>query len=424
MADQLQLRRGTTAQIAAFTGAQGEVIVDTDKDTLVVQDGVTAGGFPLASAADLDNGTYQYSDDTGGGSAANAYILVPQANTNVPSTYLGGIIFSFVTANANTGPSTANFQMLGVKNIKLPGGIDPAAGDISGRVTVIYDAVNGWLELQRKATGAPPQIRTIGGTVSANALTVTLAPCTLEFRSATGSSGAVTSINTTSTLSLTIPSGATIGTANATESRIAILAINNAGVVELAAINVSGAPQLQESSLITTVAIDAASDSASVFYSAAARAAVPYRVVGVIVSTQASAGVWATTPSTVQGQGGQALINAAPIPLFTAEFQSTPVPITLGGAIVVAHPLGIVPKTIDNYLYCSTAEAGWSIGDLVGPLPYDSYAGGGFMVTAKSATQVDLRAAVTRLNYIVNKATGANATLTPANWRHVAIIRG
>jgi hypothetical protein len=47
MADQLQLRGGTTAQTAAFTGALREVTVDTDKDTLVVHDGALAGGYPL-----------------------------------------------------------------------------------------------------------------------------------------------------------------------------------------------------------------------------------------------------------------------------------------------------------------------------------------------------------------------------------------
>jgi len=44
MATQLQLRRGTTTENAAFTGAVGEVTVDTDKHTLLVHDGSTAGG--------------------------------------------------------------------------------------------------------------------------------------------------------------------------------------------------------------------------------------------------------------------------------------------------------------------------------------------------------------------------------------------
>lgn len=42
-----QRRRGTTADHAAFTGLAGELTVDTDKKTVVVHDGSTAGGFPL-----------------------------------------------------------------------------------------------------------------------------------------------------------------------------------------------------------------------------------------------------------------------------------------------------------------------------------------------------------------------------------------
>lgn len=45
----LQLRRGTTAEHSTFTGLVGEVTVDTDKDTLVVHDGVTPGGKPLGT---------------------------------------------------------------------------------------------------------------------------------------------------------------------------------------------------------------------------------------------------------------------------------------------------------------------------------------------------------------------------------------
>ena len=54
MAKQIQLRRGTTAENNGFTGAVGEVTVDTDKDVLVVHDGVTDGGFPNAARANAD----------------------------------------------------------------------------------------------------------------------------------------------------------------------------------------------------------------------------------------------------------------------------------------------------------------------------------------------------------------------------------
>lgn len=47
MSTQLQRRRGTTVQHSTFTGATGELTVDTTKNTVVVHDGSTAGGFPL-----------------------------------------------------------------------------------------------------------------------------------------------------------------------------------------------------------------------------------------------------------------------------------------------------------------------------------------------------------------------------------------
>jgi len=48
MAKLLKLRRGTTTQHGSFTGAEGEVTIDTTKDTAVVHCGSVAGGHPLA----------------------------------------------------------------------------------------------------------------------------------------------------------------------------------------------------------------------------------------------------------------------------------------------------------------------------------------------------------------------------------------
>ena len=71
MAKLLKLRRGTTTQHSSFTGAEGEVTVDTDKETLVVHDGSTAGGHPVA-AEDLAN----VSSSTIAGRLANDSIAV------------------------------------------------------------------------------------------------------------------------------------------------------------------------------------------------------------------------------------------------------------------------------------------------------------------------------------------------------------
>ena len=53
MATAIQRRRGTTTQHGSFTGLAGEITIDTTKNTIVVHDGSTAGGIPLATAAEV-----------------------------------------------------------------------------------------------------------------------------------------------------------------------------------------------------------------------------------------------------------------------------------------------------------------------------------------------------------------------------------
>jgi Major tropism determinant N-terminal domain len=128
MAKQVQLRRGTTAQIASFTGAQGEIIVDTTLNTLVVQDGSTVGGFPLAKTSFptftgnmtmSSAGSYlQFGDGTKQYTAALQYfyIILP-GNLYTPvlnrSQYYAtsNITITNVYANVGTAPSTAQIQI-------------------------------------------------------------------------------------------------------------------------------------------------------------------------------------------------------------------------------------------------------------------------------------------------------------------------
>jgi hypothetical protein len=158
------------------------------------------------------------------------------------------------------------------------------------------------------ASGAIPQIQPISASVAANALTISASALSLDFRSTTLGSGTVTSVSGTPS-NLVISSGSTLGTVSATQSRIVVIALNNAGTIELAAVNISGGNQLDETNLISTTAEGGAgaADSASVIYSTTARTSLAYRVIGYIESTQATAGTWATAPSTIQGYGGQAL---------------------------------------------------------------------------------------------------------------------
>lgn len=72
---QIQFRRGTSAQNNNFTGAVGEITVDTENRTLRVHDGETPGGTPLARA-----------DQTGGALPDN-YDFVVETSTTTTSWY-------------------------------------------------------------------------------------------------------------------------------------------------------------------------------------------------------------------------------------------------------------------------------------------------------------------------------------------------
>lgn len=162
------------------------------------------------------------------------------------------------------------------------------------------------LTFVRQGGSSSQKIQSITASVAAGALTFTLNPTSLDFRSATLSSGTVNTRTVSSAISIVVPSTATLGTVSLVQGRIAVLAIDNAGTVELAVVNAVGGNDLSETGLINTTAISAAANSASVIYSTTARTGVPYRVVGYIESTQATAGTWVTAPSTVQGAGGLA----------------------------------------------------------------------------------------------------------------------
>ena len=56
MPTQVQFRRGTTSQNTSFTGAVGEISVDTTLDTIRVHDGSTAGGIRLAKYSEIQAG--------------------------------------------------------------------------------------------------------------------------------------------------------------------------------------------------------------------------------------------------------------------------------------------------------------------------------------------------------------------------------
>lgn len=75
MAKQVQLRRGTTAENDAFTGADGELSFDTTLDQVRVHNGATAGGFNLVKWVDVP-ASAGASGNVGDASYASGYLYV------------------------------------------------------------------------------------------------------------------------------------------------------------------------------------------------------------------------------------------------------------------------------------------------------------------------------------------------------------
>ena len=153
--------------------------------------------------------------------------------------------------------------------------------------------------------GASFNMNSVTCTQGSGALTFTLNPCVLKFRSTTLTTGVPVERTLNTAASLVLASGGTLGAVTTVQSRIVLVALDNAGTVELACINIAGGNDLSETGVINTTAISAASTANNVFYSTSSRTGVAYRVVGVVDAVN-TAGAWAS-PVLVQGAGGNAL---------------------------------------------------------------------------------------------------------------------
>jgi len=163
-------------------------------------------------------------------------------------------------------------------------------------------AVASDLGFQHSDTASQPQAFSLQTPVlNAGAMTLTLNPANFAFRNPTLTNGGVTTVAQATALAITIPSGATLGSTNATTSRYAIGVAYNGGTPVLMVGNVNGL-NTDTSTLISPTTISAGATSAGVWYSASAVGAnSPFTIVGFVDSTQATAGTYATAPNVILG---------------------------------------------------------------------------------------------------------------------------
>jgi hypothetical protein len=177
MATQIQFRRGTKTQHDSFTGATAEVTVNTTDKSLHVHDGTTQGGFELARA-DLSN---------------HSGVGVLTATT------FSGNLAGNVTGNINSsGISTLNNVVVGGATTALIVNGDARVTGILtvGTSSLTLDGVNDRITVGTGLTITSTEI-TIGSiTIGSGSLTGT-ATSTTNIPNLTG---AITSVNTTTSL--------------------------------------------------------------------------------------------------------------------------------------------------------------------------------------------------------------------------------
>lgn len=175
-----------------------------------------------------------------------------------------------------------------------------ASPNSASSYTLTLPTVTGTVAITGNITST---IQPISASVAANALTISASNLTLDFRSTTLTSGTVTTVSGTPA-SLTIAATDSFGLVTAYgNQRVAILAINNAGTIELAASALYGGVALDETGVITTATT---ATTATAIKAANVRTGVAYRVIGFVDATFTTATGWGSL-ALVQGQGGEAL---------------------------------------------------------------------------------------------------------------------
>ena len=123
MATQVQFRRGTTGEHSGFTGAVGEVTVDTEKKILCVHDATTPGGFPLLQQ-DGSNSSFAI-----GSLSSCALKFAGDPDTGLMSTgsdqvqlVTGGFARLTIDSNGNVSIPSGNLTISG--NVTVTGNLD------------------------------------------------------------------------------------------------------------------------------------------------------------------------------------------------------------------------------------------------------------------------------------------------------------
>jgi hypothetical protein len=151
---QVLLKRGNTATMSAYTGPIGEVTVDTDLETLRVQDGINAGGTLLATQGYVDSAV---STVNGSADLAPIYANIASINANIVTLYANAATQSgsITSLTSNAAIQDAAIIALQAADLVLQGEIDTTNAQWIANVA----------SLQANITAANAAIAALGGGV-------------------------------------------------------------------------------------------------------------------------------------------------------------------------------------------------------------------------------------------------------------------
>ncbi|MGD0639861.1 MAG: hypothetical protein ABSC22_03850 [Roseiarcus sp.] len=148
MSVQVKRRRDTAANLAAFTGAQAELLVDTTNNRVQVHDGVTAGGWPAAKLSEVVTNTRASVSDA-------AYAALATDRTIAYTAITAARIVTLPASSAYpTGTTLTVYDESGNCSAALTITLSAAASDkIDGASSAVISCAYGFLALQSNGAG-------------------------------------------------------------------------------------------------------------------------------------------------------------------------------------------------------------------------------------------------------------------------------
>lgn len=378
MATEVRIRRGTTAQHATFTGAVGEITVDTDKDTVVVHDGATVGGFPLSKETIVSGKA---------NSGANSDITSLSGLTTPLSIAQGGTAaITAAAARTSLGAATAGpLASSGITGAAASG----ANSDITSlsAVTSINGASFAFLPTRQTVLSGPVDTNGFAAFGGATGSTTVTASGTLI---ATAANGFVAAGQQNYIGSIVNPSWTSLST-NGTMYLYLDIAANGSctpgsGTLE---------PTYQQGG---TYSVTSGQFTFNI-----------QEMVGKVGNGATAAQTYRVYVGEVTVAGG--VVTAIVWYALRGSFTTTTAGIPTNTRLSVNHNLGCKPRVARLAVKCTSSDAGYSVNEEVSMY----YANGNILSESQTRLTYGIIANIAAIN-VNNKTSGANVSISAANW--------